>query len=225
MIFQLVLLKSDITPPSSFRCVNEHALAALISIQSIMHTVERMYVEVCWESRDAATTTSGRQDFSAVCSFHAFMFSCRVKHAFSSKRKAALGGFGVRIQTNSPRSSLYSRQTGVVWPSRSFVFDFQSDIRLAQVYMHTFTNNPKIIMTITKKNTAERTVLLHQMDENQRSIGIFTKKDNMTRERGLISAATLQNSSAAAEELPHASSDCCSGCHSSTTLRSFWLQD
>lgn len=190
-----------------------------------MHTVECMYVEVCWESRDAATTTSGRQDFSAVWSFHAFMFSCRVKYAFSSKRKAALGGFGVRIQTNSPRSSLYPRQTGVVWPSRSFVFDFQSDIRLTQVYMHTFTNNPKIIMTITKKNTAERTVLMHQMDENQRSIGTFTKKENMTRERGLISASTLQNSSAAAEELPYVSSDCCSGCHSSTTLRSFWLQD
>lgn len=116
-----------------------------------MLTVERMYVEVCWESRDAATTTRGRQVFSAVCSFHAFMFSWRVKYAFSSKRKAALGGFGVRIQTNSPRSSFYSWQTGVVWPSRSFVFDFQSDIRLTQVSMHTFTNNPKIIMTITKK--------------------------------------------------------------------------
>lgn len=79
------------------------------------------------------------------------MYSWRVKCAFSSKRKAALGGFGVRIKTNSSRSLLYSRQTGVVSPSRSFVFDFQSDVRLTQVYMHTFTNNPKIIMTITKK--------------------------------------------------------------------------
>lgn len=40
----------------------------------------------------------------------------------------------------------------------------------------------------------------------------------MTGERGLISASTLQNSSAAAEELPYESSDCCSDCHSSATL-------
>lgn len=46
-------------------------------------------------------------------------------------------------------------------------------------------------------------------------------KENMRREHGLISVSTLQNSHAAAEELPYVSSDCCSGCHSSVTLPPF----